>query len=192
MEFKTHDPIVEKHGDSLKHATSAFIFLLIETSPQDLICSNELWSTDPVNPEVPNNQKRPLRGFESISPIPDRSSPSLYIRIQVWHFRHALVSFCEPFNVYQNKLEDLETIIQIPVTKTKYVPCHVMDINQSMADGQSEILKNLCRQEQIGDTSDTPDVCNISHYVQLVYSDLCTRELIEVGKRSCCIEVKAV
>jgi hypothetical protein len=192
MEFKTHNPVVEKHGDSLKHTTSVIIFPLIGTSPQDFTCSEELWSTDPINPEVHNNQKRPLRGFESILPIPDRSSPSLHIRIQAWHFRHALVSLCEPFDVYQKILGDPETIIQIPVIKTKYVPCRAMDINQSMADGQCEILENLCRQGHIGDTSDTPDVRDISHYVQLVHGDLCTRELIEVGKRSRCIKVKAV
>jgi hypothetical protein len=83
MDFKTHDPTVEKHGDSLKHAMSVIIFPLIETSPQDLMCSNKLWSTDPINPEVPNSQKRLLRGFKSISPIPDRSLPSLPICIQV-------------------------------------------------------------------------------------------------------------
>jgi len=192
MEFKTHNPTVEKHGDSLKHATSAIIFPLIETLPQDLMCSDELWSADPINPEVPNSQKRPLRGFESILPIPDRPSPSLHIGIQAWHFRHALVSFCEPFNAYKDKLGDPETISQIPVTKTEYIPCRAMDINQSTTDGQSEILEDLCRQGNLGDTSDTPDVRDISHYVQLVHGDLRTGELIEVGKRARCIEVKAI
>lgn len=43
MEFKSHTPTIEKHRDSLKHATSAIIFLLINTSAQDLMCSDELW-----------------------------------------------------------------------------------------------------------------------------------------------------
>jgi len=57
MEFKSHAPTVEKHGDSLKHAMSAIIFLLIKTSAQDLRCSDELWSTNPINPYIQNHQK---------------------------------------------------------------------------------------------------------------------------------------
>jgi hypothetical protein len=93
MEFKSHNPTVEKHGDSLKHAMSTIVFPLIGTSPQDLMCSDMLWSADPINPEVPNSQKRPLRGFESICnlPIPERSLLPLPICIQVWHFRHTLI-----------------------------------------------------------------------------------------------------
>jgi hypothetical protein len=192
MEFKSHNPTIEKHGDSLKHATSAIIFPLIETTPEDLRCSNNLWSTDPINPNIPDSQKRPIRGIESIIPANMESSPSQHICLLAWHFRHALISFCEPFNTYRDKLDNPETVNQIPLTKTEYVPCRAMDINQSTTDGQSDILTDLCRQGNIGNLSDTPGVCDISSYIQLVHGDLRTGELIEAGKRTRCIETNAV
>jgi len=189
MEFKSHIATIEKHGDLLKHATSAIIFPLIETSARDLMCSDELWSTDPINPYIQNHQKQPLRGLESILPTFTGPSPTIHIRILAWHFCHALVMFCEPFKIYQPKLEHPETINQIPVTKTEYIPCCAMDINQSTADGQCNILQKLHEQGGIGSVSDNPGVCDISSYVQLVHGDLCTRELIEASKRSCSIEI---
>ena len=182
MEFKSHTPTIEKHGDSLKHATSAIIFPLINTSMQDLMCSDELWRTDPINPYIQTHQKRPLRGLESILPTSTKLPPGIHIRISAWHFRHALVTLCEPFKTYRTKLESPETINQIPVTKTEYIPCRAMDINQSMADGQCDILRNLCEQGGIGSVSDNPGVCDISSHVQLVHRDLCTGELIKASK----------
>jgi len=89
----------------------------------------------------------------------------MYICIPAWHFWHALVMFCEPFKIYQPKLEDPKTINQIPLTKTEYVPCCAMDINQSTADGQYNILWGLYEQGGIGGISDTPGICDISPYV---------------------------
>ena len=195
MEFKSHAPTIEKHGDSLKHATSAIIFPLINTTAQDLMCSDELWSTDPINPYIQSNQKRRPRGLESVlrtSTETSGPSISMHIRIQAWHFRHALVTFCEPFKIYQTKLERPETINQIPLTKTEYVPCRAMDINQSTADGQCDILQRLCEQGGIGSVSDNARVCDISSYVQLVHGDLRTGELIETTKRSRSIEANPV
>jgi len=86
MEFKSHTPTVEKHGDSLKHATSAIIFPLINTSAQDLMCSDELWNTDPINPYIQDHQKRRLRGLESVVRTTIEPSPTISICILVWHF----------------------------------------------------------------------------------------------------------
>jgi hypothetical protein len=192
MEFKSDNPTIEKHGDSLKHATSAIIFPLIETTPQDLRCSEELWKTDPINPCISDRQKRPTRGLVTILTPNAEASPRQRTNILAWHFRHALVTFCEPFKRYRDKLDAPETINQIPVTKTEYVPCHAMDINQSTADGQSDILNNLCKQGNLGNVSDNPGVHDISDHVLLVHGDLRTGELIEVGKRTRCIETNPV
>lgn len=192
MEFKSHVPTIEKHGDSLKHATSAIIFPLIKTSAQDLMCSEKLWSTDPINPYIQDHQKRPLRGLESVLPVSTEPSPSIHIRILAWHFRHALVTYCESFKIYQTKLERPETINQIPITRTEYVPCRAMDINQSTTDGQCDILRGLYEQGGIGSVSDNPGVHDISSYVQLVHGDLRTGELIEASKRSRSIEANPI
>ena len=192
MEFKSHNPTIKKHGNSLKHATSAIIFPLISTSAQDLRCSDELWNTDPINPYIQSHQKRPPRGLESLIPTSTGPSHSIHIRVLAWHFRYALVMFCEPFKIYQAKLEHPEMINQIPVTRTEYIPCRAMDINQSTADGQCDILQSLQEQAGIGSISDNPGVCDISSYVQLVHGDLHTGELIEASKRSCSIETNPV
>jgi len=192
MEFKSHIATIEKHGDSLKHATSAIIFPLINTSAQDLKCSDKLWSTDPNNPDIQNDKKHPLRGLGSLLPTSTGPSPSLHIRILAWHFWHALVTFCEPFKIYQTKLEGPETINQIPVNKTEYVPYRAMDINQSTADGQCDIMQKLHEQGGIGSASDIPGVCDITPYVQLVHGDLRTGELLEASKRSRSIETNPV
>ena len=86
MEFKSHTPTVKKHGDSLKHATSAIIFPLINTSAQDLMCLDELWNTDPINPYIQDHQKRHLRGLESVVYTTIKPSPTISICILVWHF----------------------------------------------------------------------------------------------------------
>jgi hypothetical protein len=83
-EFKSHNPTIEKHGDSLKHATSAIIFPFINTSAQDLMYSDKLWTTDPINPYIPNHQKRPPQGLESVLPTSMEPSPSIHIRILAW------------------------------------------------------------------------------------------------------------
>jgi hypothetical protein len=59
MDFKTHLPTVEKMGVTLKHATSAIIFPSINTTPQDLECSNKLWHTNTINPDLQDNKKCP-------------------------------------------------------------------------------------------------------------------------------------
>ena len=191
MEFKSHTPTIDKHGDSLKHVMSAIIFLLINTSAHDLQCSDKLWSTNPINSYIQNHQKRPIRGLESVLPTIE-PSPSIHICILAWHFWHALVTFCKPFNIYQPKLEGPETINQIPLTKTEYVPCCAMDINQSMADGQCDILQRLQEQGGIRNVSDNPGICDMSSYVQLIHGDLYTRELIESSKWSHAIKINPV
>jgi len=67
-----------------------------------------------------------------------------------------------------------------------------MDINQSTADGQCDILQRLCEQGGIGSVSDNPGICDISSYVQLVQGDLHTGELIKTTKQSCSIEANPV
>jgi hypothetical protein len=81
---------------------------------------------------------------------------------------------------------------QIPITKMEFIPCCAIDINQSTADGQGNILKELYKQGNIGHKSDSPGTCDISTHVQLVHGDLHTGELIETTKRSHCIEANAV
>ena len=195
MDFKTHLPTVEKSGFTLKHATSAIIFPLIKTTPEDLECSDELWDTNPMNPDLKDNEKRPKLTWIHCIPksVPDGTNrPPRETRIFAWHFRFALVKFCDAFKDFQKDLGMPETINQISITKTEYVPCHAMDIDQSTTDGQGEILDSLCQQANIGHPQDNPGVEDISRKVMLVHGDLRTGELLELLARSRSLEKNPV
>ena len=59
MDFKSWSSTIEKPGDTLKHATSALIFPLGHgVVPEDLKHCASLWSTSPLNREIPDNEKR--------------------------------------------------------------------------------------------------------------------------------------
>ena len=109
-----------------------------------------------------------------------------------WHFRNALVNFCEPFHHFRSELGMPEEVNQIPVEKTTYIPCWSMDINQSTNDGQGQIIHNVMGQANLGDPTDYPGVEDICEMVTLFHGDLRTGELIEGIKYSCCIESKEI
>jgi len=103
---------------------------------------------------------------------------------------HALVTHRDEFKQFTNLLGKPETVNQIPVSKTTFIPCRAMDINQSSMDGQGEIIDNLCRQANIGDPTDYPDVEDIWEHVCLFHGDLRTGELIDGIQCSRSIETK--
>jgi len=200
MDFKSWQSSVDGPGTTLIHATSAFAFPLMHgTTSEDLDCAQLLWATDPRNPAIPSNEKRPPYAWANamdakyphldktplptaISPthIPDLPhGPSLSHQILAWHFRNALVNSHPPFNNFHPLLGMPESILQIPITKTTTVPCRAMDINQSTQDGQADILDNLFMQANIGDPHDTPGVRDIGNHVILVHGDLGTGERLQ-------------
>lgn len=62
IDFKSWQPVVEKPGTTLKHATSALAFPLEHgVTAEDLRCSETLWASDPLNPNIPPSQHRPTR-----------------------------------------------------------------------------------------------------------------------------------
>ncbi|KAF8971524.1 hypothetical protein BDZ97DRAFT_1786939 [Flammula alnicola] len=168
MDFKSSQPTVEKPGVTLKHATSALVFPLAHgVTADDLKCSEELWRSNPLNPHILEQDRKPTRTWVDCLPhahavTQPESSPCREIRILAWHFRYTLVSFCEEFKKFSNDLGSPETVYQIPVAKTLHIPCRSMDINQSTNDGQAEIINNLCQQANLGDPEDFPMAEDIS------------------------------
>ncbi|KAI0691137.1 hypothetical protein BC835DRAFT_1417357 [Cytidiella melzeri] len=193
MDFKSWSPTIDNPRDTLKHATSALAFPLEhDVTPEDLECCTALWNTNRLNPDIPREQHRSIHSWVSLitSPSPDRRDRTK--RIFAWHFRHALIMYCKLFERFREHLGSPETIEQIPIKQTTHIPCRAMDINQSTADGQAEILENLFAQANIGDPTDTPNVEDIREYVVLVHGDLGTGERLDGSLASRAIERKPV
>lgn len=196
MDFKSWSPTIEKPGSTLKHATSALAFPLNHgVVPDDLKVSALMWKSDPYNIRMLDVHRRPSYTWMDCLPEREPASSeghSRTIRIIAWHFRHALVNYCDGFSHYRSKLGMPETINQIPVAKTSHIPCRSMDINQSTSDGQAQIIENILHQSQLGDPTDHPGVTDIREHVILWHGDLRTGELIELIRRSRSIESKEV
>ncbi len=193
MDFKSWLPTVEKPGSTLQHATSALIFPLEHgVTAEDLKCASQLWKSDPLNPSVPPEQRRPRRTWADCVPPPGTSSegPGVQTRLLAWHFRRALVLLCPGLAHFREKLGTPETLLQIPVMKTTHVPCRAMDINQSTHDGQAQIIENLLAQANLGDPTDFPGVHDLDDHVLLFHGDLGTGERIQGIRESRAIEAK--
>ena len=189
MDFKSWSSTIEKPGDTLKHATSALIFPLEHgVVPEDLKHCASLWSTSPLNREIPDNEKRNCTSWKPLLAPIDADRAQRRQRILAWHFRNALITHSGPFERFQKELGQPDTVLQIPVKKTTHIPCRAMDIDQSTIDGQAEILENLFAQANIGDPNDTPGVEDISEYVVLVHGDLGTGERLYGSQGSRSIE----
>ena len=102
MDFKSSLATVEKPGATLKHAISALAFPLDHgVVPDDLKCSAELWKNDPFNTRLPDSDRCPKRTWIDCLPIPEHgpaNQPSHEVHTIAWHFRYALVIFCNKFN----------------------------------------------------------------------------------------------
>ena len=165
MDFKSWSSTIEKPGDTFKHATSALVFPLAHgVAPEDLKHCASLWTTSPLNPGIPREQKRDTTSWKRLLIPANANQFHQRQEILAWHFRNALVTHSKPFELFQRDLALPEPILPIPVTKTTHIPCRAMDINQSTVDGQAEILENLFAQANIGDPLDSPGVEDISDY----------------------------
>ena len=195
MEFKSHLPTIESSGSTMKHATSAIVFQLEQATPDDLKCSDALWSTNPNNPQLAEHQKQKKVTLLSCLHIMTKAhlpKTSRDICIIACHFRHALVTLLDAFKHHQCQLSMPETINQILPTKTDYIPFRAMDINQSTSDGQTDILNALNNQQNHGDPKDNPGVADLSEFIKLIHGDLQTGELLKGAKCTQSLEVTPV
>ncbi|KAI0733004.1 hypothetical protein BC629DRAFT_1572982, partial [Irpex lacteus] len=189
IDFKSWSATIEKPSDSLKHATSALIFPLEhKVKKEDLKYCDPLWSTNPLNPGIPDEQKRKTSGWKRLLSAPGADHLRQRKETLAWHFRNALVTHSKPFERFHKDLGMPDPVLQIPVIKTTHIPCRAMDIDQSTVDGQAEILENLYAQANIGDPLDTAGVDDISDYVVLVHGDLGTGERLHGSQESRSIE----
>lgn len=193
IDFKSWSPTIEHPQDTLKHATSALALPLEhDVVAEHLEYCGPLWLTNPLNPAIPPEQRRPTRTWIDLLHSPRPEELGRQDRIFAWHFRNALVTHGEHFESFRDRLGFPETIMQIPVKQTTHIPCRAMDINSTTPDGQSDILEDLFAQANIGDPTDTPGVEDIRDHVVIVHGDLGTGERLEGAQASRRIERKPV
>lgn len=106
-----------------------------------------------------------------------------------WHVRNILLQHGPKFHEdFTKKLRDPEPVEPIPIHKTTQIPCRAMNIKESTADGNIEVMECLLHQGGIGDPADANfdglnDV-DMSEFVLLIHGDLLTKERLDSVRNS--------
>ncbi|EPQ53956.1 hypothetical protein GLOTRDRAFT_43933 [Gloeophyllum trabeum ATCC 11539] len=190
VEMKHSVPTVEKPQDNSLHFTSGTLLRLEHgVTRKDLDCSEELWKSSRLNPanwRLPHtfDWKKLMRIHPQTDPAEHPTRLTRRQRFNCWKFLHDLIHHGpEYFRRFARDLEDPETIIQIPETKSQQVPARAMDLNQSTVQGNASALNNLFEQAGIaGDTAQDPPAkaaVDIGNHVVLVHGDLSTCERVQ-------------
>lgn len=100
-----------------------------------------------------------------------------------WHVHAILVNQVEGFKHFTKELDEPDTVKRIPLHKTTQIPCHAMNIKQSMTDRNIEVLNSLFRQGGIGDPHESGfdvehDMDMLEHII-LIHGDLLTKERLD-------------
>ncbi|KAJ7200531.1 hypothetical protein GGX14DRAFT_571939 [Mycena pura] len=190
INFPNVVPTVEKTTDTLTHMTSGgLIYLEHGVKEDDLKCSNELWKTNLLNPDIDHSTVAPPRTVTDLEGLhPEQDHPSGLTRrerFNAWKFRLDLCTYGPHF--YRQFHADVgtpEMVEQIPVVKMRWAPAKSMDIKQSTVSGNIKVIPELLEQGGVGDPSQDDssiwerDVLSIVAYVILFHGDLGTGERI--------------
>ncbi|KAJ7081388.1 hypothetical protein B0H15DRAFT_786424, partial [Mycena belliarum] len=154
INFPTLVPTIEKAADPLTHLTSgALICLEHGVVAEDLECSEELWASSALNPNLPKAAAVPRQDLEMLHPeSDDPSGLTRRERWNAWKFKADLYEHSQQkdFSERRKSLEEPETIEQIPIVKMRYAPARSMDINQSTHAGNISAVENLLSQGGVG------------------------------------------
>ncbi|EPS94522.1 hypothetical protein FOMPIDRAFT_49843, partial [Fomitopsis schrenkii] len=161
VELKTSVPTVDKPHENLAHLTSGtFIRLEHGVTANDLRCSDEVWKTSPNNP-MNHGKPTQIDWMRFTNLHPETPHPSGLTRRQRFHkfiFLRDLLKYGPAyFAKFQGELEEPETVDAIPVVKSRQVPAHAMDVNQSSVDGNIEALTDLFQQLGWGEKPETSE-----------------------------------
>ncbi|KAG1895706.1 uncharacterized protein F5891DRAFT_928633, partial [Suillus fuscotomentosus] len=195
--FKTSQPTLE-NWSSFVSATAATVVLLFgidESNTITLKCSAQLWASDHRNTllsvtPLMNEMRTMMDPYkkDTYSRQINPTKPSPQTAAFAWHVQAILINQYQKFKHFLKDLGEPETIKRIPVHMTHQIPCCVMDIKQSMTDGNIEVLEDLFRQGGIGDKRDSS--FNADHDVDMteriifVHSDLLTKERLDTVRNS--------
>lgn len=180
-------PTAEKGGSVLLHLTNGTLIRLVNVEPDDLLVSNYLWSRSHFNLKRTINVRfgQYRSAFAALKSLHNRAKHASGLtsrqEFQAWKFREDLVLHGPAFfQKFKNDLGMPEVIEQIPLSKMYQVPARAMDIDESKAKGNVDVLEHLFQQANIGSADDarTPGVVDIGDNVIIVHGDLATGERI--------------
>lgn len=187
MDLKHATPTAEALHDTLIHLTSGTMIPLDHgITPEMLACSKMLWKKHKRNPKaLPRDIPQPVDYSELLDIYPedenDVSGLTRRERFGAWVFLRDLITHGpEYFRQFRRMLGRPEAILEIPITKSRQVPCRMMDINPSTNANNTSVLEDLFRQGGVGDSSESTQsgVRDIGDQVILVHGDLLTGERI--------------
>lgn len=194
MAFKVAEPTTSRHSAFVSATSATAIPIFGLTDKSVLRCSAELWKKDINNPNATNSvtvdptQIRRLHYTSGIIQLPGQKRSLLFERL-AWQVRRILIEWGgSSFSRFSKDLGEPTMVNKIPVHKTQQIPFRAMNIKESTADGNIEVVQNLLRQGGLGDETDKRfksgvDV-DISEWVVLVHGDLLTKERLDSVKIS--------
>lgn len=177
--------------DTLVHLTTATLLRLEHNvTIDDLRCGNQLWQKNPLNPHathriefIPHKTLTLLYGLHTEDRELGAGQLTRRGAYRAYLFKKSLFSYGPRF------FKDLDeflclppSIEQIPVRKTKQVPMHAMDIDQSKVSGNIDALLQMLAQSGVGDSKTVEEanieMTDLEDVVQLVHGDLGTMERV--------------
>ncbi|KAJ7858892.1 hypothetical protein B0H13DRAFT_1640288 [Mycena leptocephala] len=159
INFPRAIPTVENSSDTLAHMTSGgLIYMEHGVEPDHLRCSEELWKTNPLNPEFDSSAAPPPRtvtDLKDLHPEADhRSGLTRRERFNAWKFLFDLITFGPLFfNQFLTEHGKPEMIEQIPVVKMRWAPAKSLDKKQSTVAGNIEVIPEFPEQGGVCDPS---------------------------------------
>ncbi|KAG2029198.1 hypothetical protein BDR03DRAFT_936873 [Suillus americanus] len=189
VDLKSTVHTVDKSEDTLKHLTAGLLFPLQHgITLNDLRCSNALWETSPLNPQVESvdiTSKKGWKDLLTLHPDPlNEAGLSMRDRFNAWKILSDLIEFGPTyFRQFKDRLRHPESVEIIPSTKTPILASRAMDISNSTVSGNINSVLELLKQGNIEDPAEynPPPALDVSEYVTLFHGNLGTGERLQAA-----------
>ncbi|KDQ54372.1 hypothetical protein JAAARDRAFT_88975, partial [Jaapia argillacea MUCL 33604] len=190
VQLKSQLPTLQKCSETLAHMTSAVLLRLEHgVTTNNLRCLRLLWQCSTLNDSVCWSMPLPSFGTSvtSISEYPSGLSRCEWFNS--WNFRyHLFYHGLKYFHQFRHTLGSPKEVDSTPVVKSHHFPAQAMDINQSEASGNIQVIANLLMHGGVGDpyqqhpgdvaAGDEWNIVNMTDHVILFHGDLGTSERV--------------
>lgn len=183
MEFPVAHPTPDHQKVHLSATAATFVPYQDVDHSLDLRFTQELRETSEYNinlsPDDPRIYKPQFDDVYPTTPLTEHGEDqemSPYDAL-AWHFRSILIEHGGTgFAQFKSKLGQPASIQSLPVKKTSQHPGRAMHADESIYDGNWEVLLHLCQQKDWLDAE-------LELFLELFHSDLATRERLEELRR---------